>query len=409
MVSFTFLTLFNPQWLRKVRVFNVRLHTKSPHPDRFIHFFPPICPSSTQNSQIHLMDALVIHIGAGTHSQSLNRQYKRLLKSALSHDLLKASEIIEKSPLTNTGYGSSLDIEGNANCDCTLATLLLAKLENLLSLFAVGDCATPTLACQQVTAKLEEMYGPRSVKGILGLLKPTSLPFTTARLICPDLPVDDLVLPKTKQIYVKYQDLVTRMEKLREPSANDIIEAHQNSFLTEISQVDVQDTVGYIELGTVSTIACSSGGSFLRLPGRMSCAGVFGAGIGVGRAGNMEVYCLCSGNGDDIIKMNLGAHISDRLSCELLESLEWPDLGTRMVEMVRERGESVHLNAVDQNLNHILYVGVIAVVRKGDQRRLVFCHSTETFYFGFRRQNDTEIVLSRQSKPGLFLCGEYKL
>lgn len=361
------------------------------------------------------MDALVVHIGAGNHSQSLNRQYKRLLKSALSHDLSKASEIIEKSPLTNTGHGSSLDIEGNANCDCTLATVSLGKLENLLSLFAVGDCATPTLACQQVTAKLEEMYGPKSVKGILGLLKPTSLPFATARLICPDLPVDDLVSHRTRQIYERYQELVTKMEKLQESPTNDSTGDSNTSFLSEvadiyeISEAGVQDTVGYIELGTVSTIACSSGGSFLRLPGRMSCAGVFGAGSGFGRAGTVEVFCLCSGNGDDIIKMNLSAHISDKLSCELLESLDWPDLGTRMVEMVRERGRNVQLNAVDQSLNHILYVGVIAVVKKGDQRRLVFCHSTESFYFGFRRQNEIETVLSRQTKPGLFLCGEYKL
>lgn len=357
------------------------------------------------------MQDLVIHIGAGNHSSLLDAKYRRLLKNALAHDISKASAAVEKSPLTNTGFGSSLDCDGNASCDCTFATVEGGKLQQVLSLTAVVDCATPTAACQRVLEQVGKIYHPGSARGHLGLLRPSSLTFESARGICPDLPRDDLVLDRTRGVYLRYQEHVAALESLlaNGEAGEEATTSELQKQLSPSLSAGVQDTVGFIETGTPVHLACSSGGSFLRLPGRISCAGVYGAGTGFSKAGSVEVFCLCSGNGDDIIKMGLGAHVADNLAVGLLECAEWPELGPILTEIVRNRGLLVCLEAVDLALMSILYVGVIAVVREGQKQRLVFCHSTETFYFGFRSRGKIETVLSRHGKAGTFVCGEYKM
>jgi len=378
---------------------------------------------------------LLIHIGAGRHSLLLDAKYKKLLRNALLVDFSAASQIIEKSPLTNTGYGSSLDHDGNASCDCTYSTINLGKVEELLSLTNIGTCATPTLACELIVQSLASIYhrgiAHGSARGILGLLKPSSMEFESARKLCL-IVVDELVLKHTRLLYERYMENERQLEalidrKLREEETRDGMEEvingdtedqglnsenldNTNESILRQHRLDVsqsvQDTVGLLETGDSIKMSTSSGGAFLRPPGRVSCAGVYGAGSGFGRVGDTMVMCFCSGNGDDIVKMALASHISDRLARIVNE--EWTELGPTLVDIVRERSTICQLQAVDENLNSIVYVGVVAVVKQHNKLRVVYCHSTETFYFGFRGQTGTEIVLSKHNKPGTFVCGEYR-
>lgn len=372
------------------------------------------------------MPALLIHIGAGKHSSLLDSKYRRLLKNALSQDFSTASITIEQSPLTNTGYGSSLDSVGNASCDCTVVTVRKGKVDGLLSLTNITDSTTPTRACQQVFAQLVKDYHPQSLKGQLGLLRPSVMDFKAARTLCKDIPMENLVLNRTKWLYSKYlehgsklEKLIqsgsfgeqTRQEDLQEVGANNTKE-HKATLETfqDLSRDIIQDTVGIIEIDETIQMACSSGGNFLHPPGRISCAGIYGTGTGYGRSGSVQVVCLCSGNGDDIVKMGLGAHVSDRMAQLLLSVEEWPDLGTTLVGIVEHRSSMFQLEAIDSQLNRILYVGVVAVVKDSERQRVVFCHSTESFYFGFRGNGNVETVLSRHAgKVGTFVCGEYKM
>lgn len=362
------------------------------------------------------MASLLIHIGAGNHSSQLDAKYRKLLRNALSRPFTDASRIIETSPLTNTGYGSSLDHNGNPSCDCTYASIDNGKVTRLLSLANITDCAAPTLACQLVLDKLDAEYHPEGHKGQLGLLKPSALNFETARADYPEVPRENLVLARARALYSKYIELENTLresEHLNE-QPNEQLTEHKHVLGSLKDAELVNDTVGLVEIGdqlqNQVQISCSSGGNFLRPPGRISCAGIYGSGAAYGRSGNIEVMCLCTGNGDDIVKMGLGSYVSDRMAEVLLETEEWPDLATLMVEQVKRRSSSFDLQATDAHLQPIVYVGVVAVVRDGTNQRLVFCHSTESFYFGFRSNGNRETVLSRHPGPvGTFICGEYKM
>lgn len=377
------------------------------------------------------MFILVIHIGAGCHSSHLDARYRKLLKTALSKDLREASTLIERNPLTNTGYGSSLDSEGHASCDCSIASVSSGKVVNMLTLTNITDCRNPTVACQQVLALLEAEY--QGLKGQMGLLRPSTLDFGAAREKYSEIPSESILLNNARVLYARFMEheaalrsLVEKEQESREDQHKETLESKRpcredkerkntadGAFEHALSPrlaPDVQDTVGLIQLDTTVHIATSSGGNFLHPPGRVSCAGVFGAGLGYGRGETVEVFCLCSGNGDDIVKMGLAAHVADSMAQKLLEAGEWPDLGTLLVETVERRSSMFQMAAVDSNLNHIVYVGVLAVVRNGRKVRLVFCHSTESFYFGFRTQSGIETVLNRHDgSVGTFVCGEYKL
>lgn len=359
---------------------------------------------------------LLIHIGAGRHSQLLDFKYKKLLRNALLETFTSASLIIEKSPLTNTGYGSSLDYEGKASCDCTYTTVRSGKVEELLSLTSIGDCTTPTLATEKVAERLKVLYSRNmtkdSAKGILGLLKPSSIEFKTAREICLDISVDDMVLSHSQLLYRKYMDHESRLQKLieKELIERELKDFRENGIDENIRQsidLHVQDTIGIIESDSMDAkITTSSGGSFLRPPGRISCAGIYGSGSGYSRVGDVLVICLCSGNGEDIVRMALAAHVSERLA--RIANDEEPDLGPTLVNIVEERASTVQLQAVDNNLNSVIYVGVIALVQQGGRETIAFCHSTESFYFGFRGKFGVEVVLSNHNKVGHFVCGEYR-
>lgn len=173
----------------------------------------------------------------------------------------------------------------------------------------------------------------------------------------------------------------------------------------------VEDTVGVLEL-TGSTIkgTTSSGGNFYRVPGRVSCAGLYGAGIAYASHNGVETVCMCLGNGDDIVRMQLAGQLCQQVALQLTPDLPWPDLGAVLVDAVLGRASQACLQAVDESLLQIVYVGVLMVVRCAGRTRLAFCHSTESFYFAFRLGGTTETVLSVASAgAGKFTHGEYKL
>lgn len=71
--------------------------------------------------------------GAGSHSNKLQPHYKSLCRRACKKGILllnkghsamdvveKVTAILENSPLTNAGYGSTLTWEGNVECDASI-------------------------------------------------------------------------------------------------------------------------------------------------------------------------------------------------------------------------------------------------------------------------------------------------
>lgn len=331
------------------------------------------------------MAFLVIHVGAGHHSFNSRDEYKRLIRSALrTGSLLESSGIIEQSHLTNTGYGSALDRYGNASCDCTIALSTEAGTD-VLSLLGIDDKTSPTTECIHIKNKLDEEFN--DLKS-LGLLKPASLQYYHVKKSHGTDESSELALPAAKRLYLKYKDF------------------------PEPPQQPVQDTVGVINFDNELTLSTSSGGTFLKFPGRVSCAGIYGSGLAIAETEGTRITCLCSGNGDDIIRMRLAGHIADILLRSAKDD-DWPDFPAIMVSNTINQSKTVTLSARDNNHNPIVYVGVIAVIQHEGRTTLAYCHSTESFYFGFVNSNgEKEVVLSSQSdeaKIGHFVSGQYKL
>lgn len=338
-------------------------------------------------------DILVAHVGAGRHSSSKSRQYRKLLYEALAYNgIQEVGEILEKNVLTNTGYGSALDYNGEVNCDCSFITNRNGQVSSG-SAYNVSHDA-PIRATIELFQKVDEVY--HNKLGRFGLNKPMLLDYgdKTLRLMINFKagPHRSLVSPQTKKIYDLYK---TRLDN--------------DGSLALQALPDVQDTIGIIRIqSSGSSIASSSGGNFFKLPGRIGCAGVIGAAIYRLERNNKEVYCLCSGNGEDILAMQLASMVCH----SLLEAED--DYNDAMVNSIMQRKSDLSLYSPDSSEFCVPYVGVVCLVRdiSLEETTLLYCHSTESFYFGFKSQRGKEVVLSTHDPKKVgktFVRGEYRL
>lgn len=396
----------------------------------------------------------MLHIGAGRHSAQHTQKYKKLLRVALAKgDLLHASHVIEASALTNTGYGSSVDRTCEATSDASVLEIKGCRILNSLALLNIADETYPSACVHRVMQDLEREYSTGSANRVFGLSKPSLLDYKIyeeyvsrslgseneglgKEMLVAGHKSKSLVLKKNRVAYERFKALFENEGRVIDQNQPKVGSSHlflpekrQRIDRTEIEvlledeksplirhTVDhpsaVEDTVGYIEIFDTgnTTLTTSSGGNFYRVPGRASCAGILGSGIGYSCHENIEVSCMCSGNGDDIITMNLASYLTESIAQTLSETDEWPQLGPLLETRIMRKSQQVVKTAVGEQRQEITYVGVILIVRCPTTTRLVFCHSTESFYFGFRLKGKSELVLSRNHGPiGKFLHGEYKL
>lgn len=381
---------------------------------------------------------LVVHIGAGFHSTKLDSSYRKLLKAALRCETFQsAASVVEKSWLTNTGRGSSLDRNGVASMDATYLDIKAGKVHRALSLTGICD-DSPTSAIFEANSWLESQFQKTSLSTRLGLLRPlclrhkefleyAQLKKNESNLVRRSA-VDAyrkllLLFNKDTELVVSDVNISThrckRSRNLRSqahPNANN----EQNYGLTEelhniidLNQTDLQDTIGIVEIKPNADIGAvtSSGGNFFKVPGRISCAGIIGTGVAFSRLSQVRVVAMASGNGDDIIGMGLAAHICDAVATNYSRLRnDSEDIGDFVVTTIENRSHQCVLSTVDSAGDPKIYLGAIVIIVTPQEKRLVFCHSTESFYFGIRRGNDIEVIMSRiERKSGAFIYGEYKL
>lgn len=323
-----------------------------------------------------MMDILVIHIGAGIHDHKLTHKYKSLLRKALSKkSILESSKIVESSSLTNTGYGSSLNVLGNVECDASFimndstTTTTTTNQQRLGSLVNM-TCKFPILELFRVFGQLDELY-----ENELDLTSPLMLTYPSLQNTIIGITKDssELISPKARRVYELYKDEVFQDKRLPH---------------------GISDTIGILHVHeNVTTIATSSGGNLFKLPGRIGCAGVLGAGIAFSDQGaGVKIGCMCSGNGEQIIQYNLAQVLVDNIG-----SFSDDNYGECIEKLLR--GFSGHL-----------YVGFIVVIQKQSSVQLLYGHTTESFHFGFRvGECKTKVILSYSEHEGKLTFGEYIL
>ncbi|ODV77238.1 N-terminal nucleophile aminohydrolase [Suhomyces tanzawaensis NRRL Y-17324] len=331
------------------------------------------------------MDILLIHIGAGNHSQAKNQQYLKLLRQALAtEDFVASSKVIEASKLTNTGYGSSLNYLGVVECDASFIRHENGKVD--MGSFAAMEGSLYPIS--DTIGRFELVWSKYSSMASYGLTKPIALTDSSYKKsmdLVSDLKCHNLVLKEAEKYYKAY------INQLKGPA-------------------EVSDTVGVLQIKNGTTIiGTSSGGNFFKFPGRIGCAGVIGAAIDFKRRDRLELSCMCSGNGEDIIMMKLAHEITNH-------TFQDDDYGEELVQLIRNIADKYQLLAVDSKGITCIYVGAILVIHNtvtGD-KKLIYCHSTESFYFGFKSsQQKPQVVRSTLTSPDragkTFAYGECKI
>lgn len=326
---------------------------------------------------------LVVHVGAGRHAQASLPRLKRAIHAALSaNDFRKSSQIIEECPLTNTGYGSSLTADGAVECDASFVEYSTQGRQQG-SLVGITNQRYPITCTLDVYLYLEAVRGPDWKRR--GITPPTSLIYPLVRLLLSKQPLsDNLILPRSRAIFDHYSD------------------AYRDN---------VGDTVGIIyNMGSSTQIAASSGGNFFKISGRVGCSGIVGAGLDHVRDTGVEISCLCSGNGEDIINTQLAAFVSASMIQSMREGTDI-DHPRSLETFIRNRA----IQASPLASQGLIYVGVIMLLNFEDgSSYLTYCHSTESFMFGYSdRSQRKRVVVSHLENPTeagtQFACGEFKL
>lgn len=331
---------------------------------------------------------LVVHVGAGNHSLANRTKYRKLIAKALgAESLVGASKVLEGSSLTNTGYGSSLNMDGQVECDASFIRSRNGAIIDVGSMYNIRH-QYPISETIDAFEALQQSYRENA----MGLTIPVMIDHNRAMEFYnkdkEEEALPDLVSPKNLDLYSRYKSSVP------------------------LKRLDpVTDTIGVIyttEEG--SEVAASSGGNFFKVPGRIGCAAVLGASIAqrsVVLPGSLYfISCMCSGNGEDIMLMNLARSIIDSLSSKIETS---EDLLQDMVDAIEEEGRNVPLH----NSSKTIYIGSICSILNLESQKttILYCHSTESFFFGFKSDSgEPEVVLSTlETEPGKFCRGEFRI
>lgn len=367
---------------------------------------------------------LIIHVGAGNHGTKRNIAFKRLLNRALCQLLMEsAALVIEKLELLNLGYGSSLNLLGQVECDASfiidhrlslppatevtgtnsdgpaLNTGSLVKRRKVHheipiskrgSVVLVYDSDTPLMTAIDVFDAINKMFSERRLLQY-GISTPIAINYRS-------LDLDDSCY---KHVYRCHpEDLIL-------PHAKRFYESFLNKL---IGSWGPSDTIGVTETTKLVTkIGALSGGNFFKVPGRIGCAGELGSSIDLVNREGWEISCMCSGNGEDIMSMKMANFVVSSIDNPVDVNVE------DIVLRVQKHLEKFHLQGVDSNLMEILYIGMLVTIRNisSGAIRLLFCHLTESFYFGFTDNGSPRVVLSQLDNPNsagnLWAMGEFHI
>lgn len=238
------------------------------------------------------MSVILVHGGVETSDAppyiKLVREAALAGLGALGAGCLDAAEeavkVLEYSPLFNAGYGSVLNLEGRVEMDAAIIDGYAGKFG---AVAAIRDVANPVSVARRV---LEET--PHVILAGQGATS-----FARSR----GFPRTDCVAPEMLKAWQRAVHLRARGET---PGAG---------LFTGLPPEDLQprDTVGCVACRQGRTAAASStGGSFLKLPGRVGDTPVIGGGIFASR----RCAVVCTGLGEAFIETLTAKYVDSLLA-----------------------------------------------------------------------------------------------
>ncbi|CAN6670545.1 hypothetical protein TRVA0_043S00496 [Trichomonascus vanleenenianus] len=328
---------------------------------------------------------IAIHLGAGRHSPRKDRAHRRLCDVLCQFGLQQLSagencrsvvsdvaKLLEKSPMGNSGYGSSLNCNGVVQCDGSMMET------ELMVGTAVGACGGVASTVEVANALQTQLREPRDKWG-------RSKPLFLAGKDVEEFAINrglalDSAQNKISEEAQRYYDHWTEIiNSGRYPCREG-----------EPHGAEITDTIGIIcrdNFGQLC-IASASGGNALKPAGRIGCAGVVGAGIDILKdpiSPQRLVAAATSGHGEDIITARLASTACvEFLSNDFEESASF--------HSVHNRVKSLPFLQSDPP-----YFGLMVVTQDEATATLNYAHTTESMIiaYGSLRTNSTNVIISR--------------
>jgi len=248
------------------------------------------------------MWVIAVHGGAGTWDISINKAYKvaRVLKNALINggkilnsggsalDAVEAAvRIIEASGEFNAGLGSCLNMAGQVEMD---AGIMDGSTLKGGAVACIRDIKYPISAARKVMELTDHIL--------------LSGDYATKFALNAGIePVKNLITPAKIR---KYKQLMKELEKQNSKNLN-IYKNIKNMNPLKINNEG--ETVGAVALDSNGKLAAatSTGGRWLKLPGRIGDTPILGAGT----YANKYAAVSATGIGEEIIKVGLALRICD--------------------------------------------------------------------------------------------------
>ncbi|ODV85093.1 hypothetical protein CANARDRAFT_171095 [[Candida] arabinofermentans NRRL YB-2248] len=378
-------------------------------------------PCNHDNDNRSKLGLILVHAGAGNHNPSSSQQFKEMINQSLTvaekddalvsnndrvlsvfpkmslivSQLLMSSGILESSELTNTGYGSCITSKCTVECDSSIVILDKSTFKRYQSSSLIQRTHRTPIA-HSVGEIIKEIERSREMQ-----VRKTGLGLTSVVSKVDPLKNESdettLVSKRMLSVYKKYK---SQLQTSYQPHC-DILSG-------------VSDTVGVTVSGNVGMISgVSSGGSMFKTPGRISCAGIVGAGnySTISDDGSYCVNVMCSGNGEDIIQMDLSRYLchylvenydkyEDKMVCDIIE------------DGILKVSKAFELRSIDNHFEPVLYVGVVGVLEhlKRGWKIVFHWHSTESFVFGYwTATSGKRFVFSRLKRGTRYQKGETML
>ncbi|XP_034040722.1 threonine aspartase 1 isoform X2 [Thalassophryne amazonica] len=281
---------------------------------------------------------VLVHAGAGYHSESKAKEYKHVCKRACQRavDQLKAGALavdavaaalveLEDSPFTNAGMGSNLNLSGEIECD---ASIMDGRSLQYGAVGAISGIKNPVLVanCLLTEAKKGKLSAGRIPPCFLVGRGAHDWAVTHGLPPCPS---EKMATKFSLSAYKRNKRKMELAEKM-DTGHNQTKKRRQSS--ENENRSACLDTVGAIVVDLDGNVAAavSSGGLALKHPGRVGQAAHYGCGCWAENACNMNPYSTAvstSGCGEHLIRTMLARECSSAMHSEdahqaLLEAMQ---------------------------------------------------------------------------------------